>query len=147
MENFVEFSDRFPHPKSGKNRQIPFPQVFHISLTRLCGKIFSETASQNAKKVFRLYTVHFPLSFRGGAQPRRGNPFSFSRSRIALKGDADCRVASLLAMTEFLTAHRSFLPCHSEEGSSPDMGIRSLFPGPTSHTKGMRIAASLRSSQ
>ena len=147
MENFVEFSDRFPHPKSGKNRQIPFPQVFHISLTRLCGKIFSETPSQNPKKVFRLYTVHFPLSFRGGAQPRRGNPFSFSRSRIAHKGDADCRVASLLAMTEFLTARRSFLPCHSEEGVSPTWESVLFFSAFHIAHKGMRIAASLRSSQ
>ena len=196
MENFVEFSDRFPHPKSGKNRQIPFPQVFHISLTRLCGKIFSETASQNAKKVFRLHAVHFSPVIPRRAPARGGNPFSLSWSHIAHKGDADCRVASLLAMTEFLTAHRSFspviprrgaaptwesvlffpvphrtqsgcglprrfaprndrvfdctpfiFPCHSEEGRSPDMGIRSLFPGPASHTKWMRIAASLRSSQ
>ena len=34
------------------------------------------------------------------AAGRRGNPFPFSAFRNAPNGDADCRVASLLAMTE-----------------------------------------------
>ena len=61
--------------------------------------------------------------------------------------DADCRVASLLAMTDSELRSVLLSPVIPRRGVSPDVGICSLFPGPASHSKGTRIAASLRSSQ
>ena len=80
------------------------------------------------------------------AAGRRGNPFSFSPSRTAHKGMRIAASLALLAMTDSELRSVLLSPVIPRRPQA-DVGIRSLFPGPTSHSKGARIAASLRSSQ
>ena len=103
------------HPKRGQQRRT-IPQSRLRRASSCCGTQNSLFAKRS-QNFDHCHSFLLAFSATGGARKRP--PFHKGAFRT---GDADCRVASLLAMTVLNL-------CHSEEAQRADVGIRPFYDG------------------
>ena len=105
---------RAPAPVVPKAWPPPTKRRWRLGRRSRCPKFFARIRSQNFD---RCHSFLLASSATGGARKRP--PLHKGAFRT---GDADCRVASLLAMTVLNL-------CHSEEAQRADVGIRPFYDG------------------